>query len=168
MDRKLGHDAEGDVVQHRPDLRGALLPASKRWQANPGEVINPALVAENDFWYVTEGWGRMDMVVIIKAVGEAELKVEARRAGGATRRASGLAGVVIPQVPILVIQIDLNIEGVANGTVVPKSSGVEDDFGVITCVEGDIADPVHIGGDLTRCWMIRKAPAHKTLNLRRQ
>lgn len=95
VERELGHDPVGDRIQHRPDLRGVLLPAGQGAQTHLGEMVHPTLVTEDKFRHIGEGRGGLELVVVVEAVGEAELDVHACRAPGPAGRPVRLSGVVV-------------------------------------------------------------------------
>ncbi len=112
---------------------------------------------------------RVDAVLVVEAVGEAELDVHPRAVrvvGHEARRR-----VVVPQVPVLVVDVHLDVERVPDVAVgVEFSLGIEDDFRVV--VRRDVDAGVAHGRDvrlrLTRHGVIRQAEAHQLLDVGRQ
>jgi len=76
--------------------------------------ICQAHVAERDLGHVAERRGRLDLVVVVERVGEAELDVDARGTGRWRDADAHFGGIVVAQVPVFVVDVHLDIERVAD------------------------------------------------------
>jgi hypothetical protein len=119
--------------------------------------------------HVAERWSRTDLVPAVEAVAEAEFEVHSGWSGrmvrgeGVRTLPEGVVRVVLAQVPVLVVDVHLDVEGVANLRVA-EAARVEDDLRVTGLRNGHVADVRHVGGDLARGRVIRQAATNHVLH----
>lgn len=166
---ELVEDAVPRLVQQRHEVGGVLLPAGHGGEPRVEQVVEIGKPFETDVGCVSVVGVRVDAVLVVQAVGETELDVHPR-----TVRVIGhetCRRVVIPQVPVLVVDVHLDVERVLDVTVgVELPLGIEDNFRMI--VRRDVDAWVAYGRDvrlgLTRHRVIRQAEAHQLLDVARQ
>src|SRR2546423_510570 len=76
IDAKLRENLVRNVVEDGPDFIRAFLPARQSREPRLGQTVDALEVVECDFRYVAEGWSSLHFVLVVEAVGEAELDVD--------------------------------------------------------------------------------------------
>ena len=127
------------------------------------EVAQPAEILELHPWHVrVPPRGLRHAIPAVHGVAEAEFEIDAARAGGV---GGAFGGVVLAQVPVLVVDIDLDVEGVLGlvaGAAAPL--GVEDYLCVGGARDGQVA---HVGdgaGELAGGGVVGEADADHGLH----
>ncbi len=119
----------GHVVHDREDLVVALLPSSQGREARPSQMVHPAQVSERNLGNVAVGRRGLDFVRVIEGIGEAEFDIDARRPGEVQGRIFvWVRRIVLPQVPVLVVDVHLYVEGIANLRAIPVPFRVDTIF----------------------------------------
>jgi hypothetical protein len=131
--------------------------------------MTEALIVKADLRRVS-GRVELDLVLVVQAVGEAELDVESRGVAGGPSPA-GSVRVVVTQMPVLVVDVHLHVERIPDllrvGGIGPTTR-VEDDLGVIGLADRHVADAGDERGDLMRGGVIGETAPDQVLRSLRQ